>query len=96
MRGLHTAILHLHRSGRPPEREALQVVLGPLQGVREVEVEAREQVVMVRFDEELTGLADIVRSIEDEGSTVSSVAQRPALDVLPSAEAVPREADAIL
>ncbi len=55
-----------------------ETILRPLRGVSEVGFVPAESLITVRFDDDLTGLADIVRTLEDVGSVVASVAQRPA------------------
>lgn len=49
-----------------------------LRGVVDFEFVPTESLITVRFDRNETGLAEIVRMIEDAGSSVSSVAQRTA------------------
>ncbi len=77
MKSLYTAILHLHSAGPPKARDMFETILRPLRGVSEVGFEPAESLVTVRFDDDLTGLADIVRTLEDVGSVIASVAQRP-------------------
>ena len=77
MRCVYTAILQLREAGPVLARDMFEKILGPLRGVREVGFEPADSLVTVRFDRDLTGLAEIVRTIEDGGSIVSSVAQRP-------------------
>lgn len=77
MRCVYTAILQLREAGPVLARDMLEKLLRPLRGVREVGFEPADSLVTVRFDRDLTGLAEIVRTIEDGGSIVSSVAQRP-------------------
>ena len=76
MRRINTAIIHVRHCDRPPIRDMIERVLRPLRGVRRVYVEPVDQFLTVRFDQDLTGLAEIVRTIEDGGAAVSSVAQR--------------------
>jgi copper chaperone CopZ len=71
-----TAILHLQKSDPPPQQSLIEKVLRPLRGVSQVNVEPTESLVMIRFENALTNLADIVRTIEDGGSIVTSVAER--------------------
>ncbi len=72
----YTAVIHL----REPIVGTLRTIIEPklriVRGVHEVKVEPGESLITVQFDRELTGLADIVKRIEDLGSAVSSVAQR--------------------
>jgi len=77
MRCVHTAILQLREAGPVLARDMFEKILRPLRGVGEVGFEPADSLVTVRFDRDLTGLAEIVRTIEDGGSIVSSVAQRP-------------------
>jgi hypothetical protein len=70
----------------------LQRLLRPLRGVRDVQLRPADSMVTVRFDRGLTGLAEIVRTIEDGGSIVSSVAQRPAASALIRPDRQPMEA----
>ena len=77
MPSLHTAILHLHEAGPPLARELIESILRPLRGVSDVDFLPTESLVTVRYDDRFTGLAEIVRSIEDLGSVIASVAQRP-------------------
>jgi copper chaperone CopZ len=53
-------------------------MLRVLRGVRVVDFVPTESRLTVEFDREETGLAEIVRIIEDAGPAVSSVAQREA------------------
>jgi copper chaperone CopZ len=76
MASSYTAILHLRDIASPGTDEVLESALRALPGVRDVCIEARELVVTVRFDHRSTGLAEIVRSVEDSGPVVSAVAQR--------------------
>ena len=71
-----TAILQLREADPSLARGVLQRLFRPLRGVADVEFKPADALVTVRFDRELTGLAEIVRTIEDGGSIVSSVAQR--------------------
>ena len=77
MRSLHTAILHLHEAGPPLARELIESILQPLRGITEICVEPADSLVTVCYDDRVTGLAEIVRTIEDIGSVIASVAQRP-------------------
>ena len=70
-----TAIIHL-RSGDAVSPTLVDSVRRSVRGVGEINYEPKEALITVRYDQELTGLADIVRSIEDCGSSVSGVAQR--------------------
>ena len=78
MRSLHRAIIHLREPARPGVRVLLSSMLLLMRGVRQVEFVPRESLVTVVFDHGETGLAEIVRAIEDVGPAVSSVAQRAA------------------
>ena len=72
----YTAILHLRDIASTGADAMLESTLRGLPGVKDVRVEARELLVTVQFDHRSTGLADIVRSVEDAGPVVSAVAQR--------------------
>ena len=52
-----------------------------MRGVIDVDIEVRELLVAVLFDDAVTGLAELVRSIEDLGLAVSGVAQRASTTV---------------
>ena len=73
---LGTAIVHLHEAGPRVERRHLEALLRPVPGVYGVECCPDDSLVAIKFDTELTGLAEIVRSIEDDGTIVTGVAQR--------------------
>lgn len=79
-----TAILHLHKSGPPPQQSLIEKILRPLRGVNQIDVEPAESLVMIRYENALTNLADIVRTIEDGGSTVASVAERQSRTAAPA------------
>ena len=73
---MYTAIIHLREPVRRRGGE-LPPKLRLVRGVRDVTYEPRDSLITVRFDDAWTSLADLVRTIEDEGSEVRSVAQRP-------------------
>ncbi len=74
-----TAIVHLDKRGPCPSRRALATTLALRRGVRGVQFEPRDRLLVVRFDGCHIGMADIVRLIEDAGMIVSSLAvRRPA------------------
>jgi len=50
-----------------------------LHGVDDVTVDARDSFVTVDFDRTTTGLAEIVRVLEEQGLVVQSVAERPGI-----------------
>ncbi|MHC5026351.1 MAG: heavy-metal-associated domain-containing protein [Planctomycetota bacterium] len=82
-----TAIIHLRDSDSPQDvdqqrgRSVIESVLPVISGVKDVSYEPRDRFITVRFDAGLTSLAELVRAIEDAGSPVSGVAQRPNLSV---------------
>ena len=82
-----TAIIHLRDSAAPrasdPQRgrSVIESLLRLITGVEDVSYEPRDRFVTVSFDAALTSLAELVRAIEDAGSPVSGVAQRPSLRV---------------
>jgi CRP-like cAMP-binding protein len=78
MSGPYTAILQLREADPLLARGVLQRLFRPLRGIRDIQFKPADSLVTVRFDQRLTGLAEIVRTIEDGGSIVSSVAQRRA------------------
>ncbi len=71
-----TAIVHLDRKGPCPSPRAVTAALAPARGVRGVQFEPRDRLLVVRFDRRDIGMADIVRLIEDAGMIVSSLAVR--------------------
>ena len=78
MRSLSTAIIYLREPARPGVHVLLSSMLLLMRGVRQVEYVPAESLITVDFDHGETGLAEIVRTIEDAGPAVSSVAQRAA------------------
>ena len=88
----YTAILQLRKPDPSLARGVLQRLLRPLRGIRDVQFKPADSLVTVRFDRGLTGLAEIVRTIEDGGSIVSSVAQRPVAPVPTRPDHQPMEA----
>jgi copper chaperone CopZ len=76
MRSLYTAIIHVRDPLVPAVQSLIDTALGHIPGVEEVGYDPPDAVITVRFDQQLTGLADIVRLIEDAGTGVSGVAQR--------------------
>lgn len=79
MRSLYTAIIHLRNPSISSVRSMVEPALRLVRGVHEVSYEPAEQLITVRFDRELTGLAELVRLVEDIGSSVTGVAQRRAV-----------------
>jgi copper chaperone CopZ len=77
MDSTYTAIIHLRQPPRPRRWSALAPALRLVRGVERVTFEPADCLITVRFDDSVTSLADLVRQIEDRGSAVSSVAQRP-------------------
>ena len=73
MRSLYHAIIHLREPVLP---SIIEPKLRVIRGVEDVQCEPSESLVTVQFDREQTGLAEIVRAIEDSGPSVSGVAQR--------------------
>lgn len=76
MRTDFTAIIHLRDPARPGLRALLESTLRLIRGIDQFQIEPAESLITVQFDGEQTGLAEIVRLIEDAGTPVSSVAQR--------------------
>ncbi len=76
MRTDFTAIIHLREPARPGLRALLESTLRLIRGIDQFQIEPAESLITVQFDGEQTGLAEIVRLIEDAGTSVSSVAQR--------------------
>lgn len=75
MRTLCRASLHLRRdTGPAPAVELLEAVARHLRGVRVVDYAAAQARITILFDDSQTGLADIVRFIEDRGVVVAAVA----------------------
>lgn len=72
----YTAVIHLRDPATPVVGAVVEPMLRLSRGVDAVHYEPTESLITVTFDQEQTGLADLVRLIEDEGSVVSSVAQR--------------------
>ena len=77
MKSNYTAIIHLRDSAMPPGRSMLESLLRVISGVEEVSFEPRDRFITVSFDDAVTSLAELVRAVEDAGSPVSGVAQRP-------------------
>ena len=71
-----TAIIHLREPAVPRVRRAIRRIITAIRGVEHVHFKPREAMIAVRFDRDQAGLAEIVRMIEDSGTTVSGVAQR--------------------
>ncbi len=69
-------------------RHALQVVTG----IGRVEFEPSDPVVLVDFDANRTGLAEIVRVIEDQNLMVASIARRSQEPLIPEFPAEPADA----
>jgi copper chaperone CopZ len=76
MSSFETAIVHLRDGQALPGGDAVLAVLRPLRGVAGVDVCPAESLVAIRFDHDLIGLAEIVRTLEDDGTAVAGVAQR--------------------
>jgi hypothetical protein len=74
---MHTAIIHLREPDPVREQGVLARMLRLVRGVKDASYEPLDALITVRFDDHVTSLADLVRTIEDAGSPVSSVAQRP-------------------
>lgn len=77
MGSTYTAIIQLRDAEAVRERGVLSRMLHGVRGVTEAQYEPIDALITVRFDDHLTSLADLVRTIEDTGTTVASVAQRP-------------------
>ena len=71
-----TAVIHLRCRPTALEVASLERMLRRVRGIDTLSVEPAEVMVTVRFDRDVTGLADIVRIIEDGGCPVIGVAQR--------------------
>lgn len=76
MRSLYTAIIHLREPAIPGARLLIEPMLRIVRGIDDVSFEPAESLITVLFDRDQTGLAEIVRMIEDCGPSVSGVAQR--------------------
>ena len=76
MRQSSTAIIHLREPTAPLVRRAIRRMIKAARGVSRIEFRARDAVLAVRFDHDQTALAEIVRIIEDTGTSVVGVAQR--------------------
>lgn len=76
MRSHMTAIIHLREPVTPMVRTILEPMLRLVRGISAAQVQPAESLVTVEFDCEQTGLADIVRMVEDLGVSVAGVAQR--------------------
>ena len=73
---LHTAILLLGDSAGDEPGGPFEAGLRPVPGVRDVTIETADGLVAINYDEQHVSLADLVRTVEDLGVTVSSVARR--------------------
>ncbi len=71
-----TAVIHLRRRPTALEGASLERALRQVRGIDTISVEPAEVMITVAFDRDVTGLADIVRIIEDGGCPVVGVAQR--------------------
>jgi copper chaperone CopZ len=78
LRSLSTAVIYLREPIHPGVRAIIAPTLLLLRGVVDYEFVPAESLITVRFDRHKTGVAEIVRMIEDAGSAVTSVAQRSA------------------
>jgi hypothetical protein len=78
MRSRIIAIIHLRDPATPVVRTILEPMLRLVRGIDAVQVQPTESLITVEFDSEQTGLADIVRMVEDLGISVAGVAQRRA------------------
>jgi copper chaperone CopZ len=76
MATMTTAILHFQDPSNALVGAALEQSQHALTGVHRIEVQPRDSIIAVRFDQDVTGIAEIVRAFEDVGSHVSGVAQR--------------------
>ena len=74
----HTAIIHLREPVVPTLAAVIEPLLISLAGIESAQVVPVDQVISVKFDQIRINLADIVRAIEDAGSSVAGVAQRAA------------------
>ena len=73
---LFTAIIHLRGSIAPELAASLSSALRTLRGIDSIDIQPAESLITMQFDHEQTGLAEIVRAIEDAGVPVAGVAQR--------------------
>ena len=94
MRDPYIAILQLRDGLTPMVRDDIRRAVRSLSGVVEIEFEGTDPIVLVHFDHRRAGIAEIVRSVEQLGLAVSSVAQRaeepgPFIEVLATREAAP-------
>lgn len=78
MRVEYVGIVHLREPARGAVRAALEPALTVMRGVAAVRIADEEPLITIEFDSGQIGLAQIVRTIEDNGAAVSGVAQRPA------------------
>ena len=78
MRSQVIAIIHLREPTTPVARAILEPMLRLVRGVTAIQFQPAESLITVEFDCEQTGLADIVRMVEDLGISVVGVAQRKA------------------
>jgi copper chaperone CopZ len=78
MRSHVIAIIHLREPATPVIRTIIEPMLRLVRGVADVQFEPAESLITVAFDGDQTGLADIVRMVEDLGMPVAGVAQRRA------------------
>jgi copper chaperone CopZ len=92
MRCPYTAILQLRELDPSLARGVLPLLFRVHRGVWDVEVSPDDALVTVCFDGQLTGVAEIVRTLEDAGSVVASVAQRSLSPVTASPDHRPLEA----
>jgi len=76
MRSHVIAIIHLREPATTIARTIIEPMLRLVRGVSAVQVQPAESLITVEFDSEQTGLADIVRMVEDLGVSVAGVAQR--------------------
>lgn len=76
MRSNIIAIVHLREPITPVVRSIVEPMLRLVRGVAAVHFQPAESLITVEFDGEQTGLADIVRMVEDLGVSVAGVAQR--------------------
>jgi hypothetical protein len=76
MHSLSTAIIHLRQPPAELTKARIEPSLRFAKGVNQVTFDAIDSLISVHFDHEQTGLADLVRLIEDQGAEVASVAQR--------------------
>lgn len=83
----YTALIELRDPLTPLVRDDIRAALRKVHGVREVDFAGMDPVTSVAFDARKTGIAELVRVVEDLGLGVVSIAQR-AVEELPRIEVI--------